>query len=137
MPAQLPPECWLISKRNGGSTCPDSVLKSTRNIQEKNQFFLLRVKELSSNESPYKSLDLPLRDEFDIPIRFIVTRKASLFRKDPSLYKYMRADRSFDFIDPYDIRSQYPLEFRLIKLVLSDNSFEYLVTKETGDGSLY
>ena len=118
----LPGKCLFIMDRGFFS------FNLLAHVLEKNQFFLLRVKELSSNESPYKFLDLPLRDEFDIPIRFIVTRRASLFRKDPSLYKYMRADRSFDFIDPYDIRSQYPLEFRLIKLVLSDNSFEYLVT---------
>ncbi len=118
----VPGKCLFIMDRGFFS------MNLLAHVQENDQFFLLRVKELSSKESPFKFLYLPDCDEFDIPVRFIVTRSSGLYRKDPSLYKYMRGGKYFDFIDPLDLHAQYLLSFRLIKLKLSENSFEYLVT---------
>ena len=118
----VPGKCLFIMDRGFFS------LNLLAHVQKNDQFFLLRAKELSYKESPFKFLELPDRDEFDIPVRFIVTRSIGLFRKNTALYKFMRSERSFDFIDPHDLHSQYPLSFRLVKLKLADNSFEYLVT---------
>ena len=118
----VPGKCLFIMDRGFFS------LNLLAHFQENNQFFLLRVKELSTKESPFKFLPLPDIDEFDFPVHFIVTRCARLFRENPVLYKSMYGNRTFDFIAPGDLHSQYHLNFRLVKLKLSDDSFEYLIT---------
>ena len=68
-------------------------------IVDRNSFFLIRAKEINSAKSLFSRLRLPDAEEFDVPVRFVVTRNPKLWRKDPCLYKLIHNDRAFDFID--------------------------------------
>jgi len=97
-------------------------------IVEKGDFFLIRVKELNSINSPYKFIDIPENEEFDIPVRFLLTRKRSLVLKDPKMYKAIMKQSVFDFLPEDDKTSVYELSYRLIGIRLDNGSFEYLIT---------
>ena len=97
-------------------------------IQEKNLFFLIRVKDIDSSRSPFKHFQLPEEDDCEASCTFVLSRK----ELPPSnqhnvLCRRLRSDRSFDFIPLDDKRSSYRLPFRLVKLKI-DDSFEYLIT---------
>jgi len=97
-------------------------------IVARNSFFLIRAKEINSANSLFSRLQLPEAGEFDVPVRFVVTRNRKLWRKDPCLYKLIYNDRTFDFIDVGDKESTFELCFRLVCVKLQSGAFEYLIT---------
>ncbi len=97
-------------------------------VVARNSFFLIRAKEVDSANSLFSRLQLPDAEEFDIPVRFVVTRNRKLWRKDPCLYKLIHNDRSFDFIETGDKETTFELCFRLVCVKLESGAFEYLIT---------
>ena len=97
-------------------------------IVDRNSFFLIRAKEINSAKSLFSRLRLPDAEEFDVPVRFVVTRNPKLWRKDPCLYKLIHNDRAFDFIDAGDKESIFDLRFRLVCVKLDSGTIEYLIT---------
>ena len=98
-------------------------------IIEKEQFFLIRAKDISSTVSPYHHLSLPDDDMFDIDIKFSITRSyKKVFKDNPQTYKIFPSNVRFDYIAPEDKESTYSLSFRLIKIHLDNGVFEYLIT---------
>ena len=101
----------------------DVVIQPRTEIRE-----VIRAKEISSVVSPFSFIPVPEDAEFDLPVRFLVTRNPKLWKKNPSLYKLIHNGRDFDLIGPGDRESIYELSFRLIKIQLGNGSYEYLVT---------
>lgn len=98
-------------------------------IIESGHCFLIRGRNIGSANSPYRFLDIPDSPEFDIDVRFTLTRSSKkIFREDPASFKIVRKHTRFDFIDPDDKRSLYPLSYRLIKITLDNGTPEYLLT---------
>ena len=103
-------------------------------IIEKGQFFLIRSKDICSLNSPFYHTFVPNDDEFDIPVKFILTRNSKLQNRNNEhanhnyAVKYLRPSRKFDFIQIGDFSSQYALSLRLVKVKLSEDNFEYLIT---------
>lgn len=98
-------------------------------IIEKGHFFLIRAQNLSSKCSPYHHLSLPDEDEFDIDVQFQLTRgRRLIYRQNPTKYKMIHSRTRFDYIKQGDKETLYPLSFRLIKIKLDDDHFEYLLT---------
>lgn len=97
-------------------------------IQERNLFFLIRVKEIDSSRSPFKNFLLPEDDNCEADCAFILSRKTlPPSNRHNVICKKLRSDRSFDFIPLDDKLSSYYLPFRLVKLKI-EGSFEYLIT---------
>ena len=102
-------------------------------IQEKHWFFLIRVKEAHSIVS---GLDLPDTSEFDFPVHLSLCRRQtkqarSLFQ-NRNLFRFIPENSQFDYL-PTENRKHdpvlfYELSFRLLRIRLSDDSFEFLLT---------
>ena len=96
---------------------------------ENDQFFLIRVKNIEQEKSSFKNIDLSFSDVCEATCEFVLSRKNSKLQKEhPERYKRLFPHRKFDFIAKDDRKSTYTLSFRLIKLLLSNGTYEYLVT---------
>lgn len=97
-------------------------------IVVRNSFFLIRAKEINSANSLFSRMQLPDAEEFDVPVRFVVTRNRRLWSENPCLYKLIHNDRAFDFIDTGDKERIFELCFRLVCVKLESGESEYLIT---------
>ena len=100
-------------------------------IQERNQYYVLRVKSVSSN-GILSGFSLPESTEFDRTVTISLTRKQTNEAKarmadEPDRYRFVPKDSSFDLCDLHHCL-YYDLSFRIVSVRLSDESFEYLVT---------
>ena len=126
--------CVMVERNPIGQNClyicdrGFESLNLMAHITAQGNFFLIRAKEISSVVSPFSFIPVPEDAEFDLPVRFLVTRNPKLWKKNPSLYKLIQNGRDFDLIAPGDRESIYELRFRLIKIQLGNGSYEYLVT---------
>lgn len=91
-------------------------------------FFLIRAKEIRSSVSPFSFVQVPDAEEFDIPVRFLISRNRTYWKHNPELYKLIRENATFDFIEEKDTESTFELCFRLIKVKMANGSHEYLIT---------
>ena len=104
-------------------------------IQEKGLKFLIRIKDVKSSGIA-SGLVLPETEEFDIPIRLHLmnrrTKEAEQLAKSRNEYKLLTSQYRFDFLpDSYsrnDPLSFYELSFRVVRIKISDDSYELLVT---------
>ena len=97
-------------------------------VCERGSFFLIRAKDVCSQVSPFRLLELPDAEEFDSSVRFVCTRSWKLKNENPVLYKCFQKKQRFDFIPPGDKTETYELRFRLVKLTLDNGTTEYLIT---------
>lgn len=99
-------------------------------IQEKNQKFLIRAKDFSYGGILY-SLDIPIADELDLDVTFHLTRKQSA--KDKTKFmKFLPSKCVFDYLPISCGKSSsvptYELKFRVVRIKLSEDSFEAFIT---------
>jgi FOG: Transposase and inactivated derivatives len=80
------------------------------------------------------SFNLPDKDQFDHEMHLILTRKqTNQVKESPQLYKIISNKSSFDYLD-LAINNFYPLDFRVVRFPISDNTYECIITnlpKET------
>lgn len=96
-------------------------------IQEKGMYYLIRAK-AGGKSSMVGSFELPEQEEFDHTIHLILTRKqTNEVKANPQKYKRLAPASPFDYLDKSG-RMFYPLSFRVVKIALSENSYEYLIT---------
>lgn len=96
---------------------------------ENHHYFLIRVKNIEQENSSYKHIDLSSADECEAHCELILSRKSSKLQKEfPQRFKRLFPNRTFDFIPQGDRESTYTLNFRLVKIRLSNGTFEYLIT---------
>ena len=102
-------------------------------IQEKHWFFLIRAKE---NNGIASGLDLPALPEFDLPVQLSLCRRQTLqilsLLQNRNRYRFLPKNSPFDYL-PTENRKHdpvlfYELSFRLVRIRLSDDSFEFLLT---------
>lgn len=99
-----------------------------------NKHYLLRINSPEGRNAFLKQIPLPESEEFDIELDFKITRRSVTFCKN-RLGKYVsvRKDRPFDFIPPGDKEVEFPVAARLVKIRLSDDNYEYLLTNLNND----
>jgi hypothetical protein len=86
--------------------------------------FLIRAKDLDSNGFLH-TLNIPPQEELDIDVDRLLTFKASNAVRNDNRYAIVYRGH-FDFLNSSaDI---YPIHFRLVRIKLSDDSYECLVT---------
>lgn len=126
--------CEMVDRKNISGKCLyicdrgyDSF-NLMAHIMEAEDFFLIRVKNPYCDRSPYKNFLPEKEGEFDIPIRFILTRSTKKPKKDPQKYKLITNQRTFDFISRGDTASEYPMSMRFIGILLDNGTMEYLLT---------
>lgn len=96
-------------------------------IEEKGWKYLIRVKDRSSN-GILSGLDLPTTEEFDKEIHLTLTRKQTKeVKAHPECYKFVPRKSTFDYLDLHK-RKFYPISFRVVRLKISDNSYQTIIT---------
>ena len=109
-------------------------------FQEKGWNFLIRIKDGKQGIS--SGLNLPLTDEFDFPINLNITRKQcnevkELCRLDRNCYKWIPSNVNFDYLPRKCSRTDptlfYTLQFRVVRFMISDSTFESVVTNLPSD----
>ncbi len=94
-------------------------------IEQKAWNYLIRVKD---SRGIVAQLSLPKEDEFDIDIDLTLTRRQTKTTKaNPDKYRTIMTNMIFDYL-PKRSKSIYPMRFRIVRIKLSENSIETLVT---------
>lgn len=98
-------------------------------IIESGHFFLFRIKE--SWNGIMNGLDLPSDDEFDVPVSMLLTRRQTKQTKLQRM-KFISSRSTFDFLPNHAAKDEplatYSLNFRIVRLKISDDSYEFLAT---------
>lgn len=96
-------------------------------VQEKNMYYLIRVKD-GGGGSMVGSFNLPSTDEYDCSKRLIITRKqTNEVKANLQLYKILDHKSPFDYVDLHKNKF-YPMEFRVVRFAITDNSYECIIT---------
>ena len=96
-------------------------------IEQKGWKYAIRVKDIMSN-GILSGLKLPNKDEFDVNIHRILTRKQTKETKsNPELYKFVPINSTFDYLDLHT-NMFYPITFRVVRFKISDGAYETIIT---------
>lgn len=96
-------------------------------IEQKGWNYLFRVKDRYSS-GILSGLKLPNTEEFDMDFNRILTRRStSEIKAQPDLYRFLAASAHFDYLHP-DTNPFYPISFRIVRLKISNDTFETLIT---------
>lgn len=92
--------------------------------QEKNKKFIIRAKE-KEIQVLLEERDLDFNTDFDYSLNLILTQFSKKeFKNQPKLYKFINK-KYFQF---YDEDGFYPISFRVVRIPLGEDSYEYLIT---------
>lgn len=136
-PKRLEDEKKALISMIGRSCITDQVIIiADRNYENYNCFayienrgwnYLIRVKDIDSN-GIVSGLSLPSQEEFDICVQRILTRsRENDVLARPDIYRVLYHRQPFDFLD-LTTNKFYPISFRVVRLKLSDGSFETVIT---------
>lgn len=93
-------------------------------LEQKGWNYAIRVRDKSGMVS---RLRLPEADEFDVPVAFCLTRRqTNQVKSQPERYCFLPSTTHFDYLD--DANRLYPIAFRVVRLRISDNCYETLLT---------
>lgn len=94
-------------------------------IENKGWNYLIRVK---NNRGIVAQLSLPEADEFDVDVSLTLTRRqTNEIKENPDKFRTIMSNMTFDYLPPKS-KDTYPLNFRLVKIRLSDDTVETIVT---------
>lgn len=112
----------------------DSIIVADRNydsynniahLESKGLKYVIRIK---STTGIVKKFNLPLNEEADFEANILLTRsRTKEMKADPDKYRYLGKNSTFDFL-PQGSKDTYSLKFRIIRIKISDNKYETLVT---------
>ncbi len=101
-------------------------------VQEKGQYFLIRIKDIASRGGIVHGLSLPASEEFDFPFSINLTRKQTNAAKADTNLKYLTHGIVFDYLPAKCKKSvpvtPYTLAFRIVRCQISEDTFETLIT---------
>lgn len=100
-------------------------------LREKDLRFVIRAKDFTSANSllSYYKDDFPNTDEFDVIVkRFISRRREKDVINNRSVYRYLRPKKNFQYLSYNDEPSLYYIEFRVVRIKLSEDNYECLIT---------
>lgn len=96
------------------------------------QYFLFRAKDIHQ-KGLVGNFDFPEEDTFDITVDVSLVRSHSAKIDCGASYRrFVDAAASFDYLE-YGSKDTYPLSFRIVRIKLSEGSFECLVTNLPAD----
>lgn len=97
-------------------------------VLEKGQYFLFRTKDIHS-KGLVGNFDFPGEDSFDIRVNVTLVRshKRKIIVKDGFYRRFVDANASFDYLE-YGSQDTYDLSFRIVRFLLSETTYECIVT---------
>lgn len=100
---------------------------------EKNQKFIIRVKDINTKTGILTTLTLP-DNEFDITITRNLTNLQTNKLKGNNEYVFVPSTSRFDFLDACN--RKYTMTFRIVRFKLDDNHYETIITNLNDDFEL-
>lgn len=101
-------------------------------VTENGQYFLFRTKDIDKKGLVGK-FDFPNEDTFDVTVNVSLVRSHSSKIDCGDAYRrFIDAAASFDYLE-YGSEETYPISFRVVRVKLSDDSYECLVTNLPAD----
>ena len=101
-------------------------------IQEKGQYFLIRIKDVASNNGIARGFDLPETEEFDVIFNVNLTRKENFSKNNSNNLKRIARNATFDYLpvlsENHSSASTYPISLRLVRIKISEEKYELLAT---------
>jgi hypothetical protein len=99
-------------------------------IEKKGWNYVIRIKDICSNGIA-SGLSLPNQEAFDIEYRTLLTRRhTNEIKAHPEKYKFMPSNQKFDYL-PVGDKGNYPINFRIIRFAISENTYEVIITNLT------
>ncbi len=96
-------------------------------ISQKGWNYLIRIKDINS-KGISSGLDIPNEDCFDKDYSLKATRRqTNEIKSNPKEYKFMPQNQRFDYL-PVGSKETYPINFRLVRFPISENTYEVLIT---------
>ena len=94
--------------------------------EQRNMYFLVRVKDLGRHNSMTSSFGLPQTEEFDADVQLTLTRKQTKqARACSGLYKFLPHNSTFDFLEQNEC---YPMTLRVVRFLLPTGTYECVIT---------
>ena len=101
-------------------------------IEQKGWKYAIRVKDIMSN-GILSAIKLPEKDEFDVNIHIILTKKqTNEIKSNPEIYKFVPKTSTFDYLDLH-MNKFYPLAFRVVRFKITDDAYETIITNLDSD----
>ena len=92
--------------------------------------YVMRIK--TSGGIAHK-FNIPHNEKADFTANIIITRRqTNEVKANPELYRYLPHSSNFDFL-PKESKDTYPLKFRIIRLKISEDNYETIVTNLCDD----
>ena len=112
----------------------DSIVIADRNYDSYNNIAHLEAKgikyviRIKSTTGIIKKFNLPNDKESDFSADILLTRRqTNEVKSNPEIYRYLAPSSTFDFL-PKGSKDTYSLKFRIIRIKISDNNYETIVT---------
>ena len=100
-------------------------------IQEKNMFYLIRVKDVLSKGGMARTMlrkSFADNESFDELLSITLTKKQTKdIKEHPELYRFLPSTTQFDFLDLY-FHQFYEMRLRIVRFPISDSTFECIIT---------
>ena len=94
-------------------------------VMKKDQYFLIRVKDIHSRTSVARSFGLP-EGEFDLDVKRIFTRRyTNEIKAHPEIYKFMPQKQRFDF---FGDNKFFDFECRVVRFKITEDTYETIFT---------
>lgn len=94
-------------------------------LENKGLKYVIRIK---TSGGIAQKFNIPHDKEADFSANILLTRRhTNEVKANPKLYRYLSASSTFDFL-PKESKDTYPLKFRIIRLKISENNYETIVT---------
>ncbi len=103
-----------------------SHLTCTNILEKVVKKFVIRVKDTKSNGF-LKGFGLSQKGIFDKEVNLWLTRRHTNKIKADKSYQFLRKKASFDYLS-HDSKDSYPVSFRVVRIKLSEDSYESLIT---------
>ena len=92
--------------------------------------YVIRIK---STTGIVKKFNIPADKETDFTANILLTRRQTdKVKANPEIYRFLASNSNFDFL-PKDSKDIYPLKFRIIRIKISEDNYETLVTNLWND----
>lgn len=94
--------------------------------EQRDMFYLVRVRDIGRNTSMTSSFGLPPTEEFDTDVHLTLTRKQSKrARACSGIYKFLPNNSTFDYLEQHEF---YPITLRVVRFPLTTGTYECVIT---------
>lgn len=94
--------------------------------EQRDMYYLVRVKDIGSRTSMTASFPLPQTEEFDTDVHLTLTRKQSKqARACYGIYKFLPSNCTFDYLKQNDF---FPISLRIVRFPITADTYECVIT---------